>query len=494
MQPPSQPSSLRPLFYETRTRILFFSGFLLLLTAALALPIFRYLLFRNIDIRVEKDLQEERSEFLEAYALWESAPEQTIQDLQEFTQNHFQDIRLEDDNFQIILIDGEFYQSEPSSLISPLRPGSELFEQLQRTEQSTTAMYSTGDPDIGSILYTADPLLVDGEHRGTFISAHSSAGERQEALVGIYLLARIMFFVLIIALLLSWMTAGRLMAPVSALARTARAISESDLTQRIPTPQSDGELAELTHTFNAMMDRIQSAFDSQRAFINDAGHELRTPITIIQGHLELLEADPIAQQETMELVMDELDRMGRLIGDLLLLAKSERPNFLQIETIDIQSFTEEIFAKATALQERDWQVVVEGHGQLTGDRQKLTGALLNILKNSVQHTKVTDTIELGCRILNRSAHTRQVQFWVRDTGEGIRTADQQRIFSRFERAGRSRSDGTGLGLSIASAIVDAHHGKIELISHDGEGSTFYILLPATDGNSFEPYAGNDSLS
>lgn len=471
---------IKKLLYETRTRILLFSSFLLLLTAGLAIPIFRALLFANIDARVEEDLLEEREEFLEIYNDWEDIPNQTVENLEEFVRDHFQEIRLEDDNFQIVLIDGEVFRMEPSQMIEPLRPGAELFEEIMRISESTTQQYQTDSADIGSILYTVDPLLIEGEIRGKFITAHSSAGERAEALVGVYLLAWVMLFVLLISLLLSWIAAGRLMSPVSSLAKTARAISESDLTRRIPAPHSDGELAELTHTFNAMMDRIQGAFDSQRAFINDAGHELRTPITIIQGHLELLEDDPIARQTTMELVMDELDRMGRLVGDLLTLAKSERPNFLQLETIELKSFTEVLFAKATALTERNWQLVTEGHGQgqISGDRQKLTGALLNLLRNAMQHTTATDTIELGYRMQMGSAHTRQVQFWVRDNGGGIHPADTERIFERFARAGQHRAERTGLGLSIASAIVDAHQGKLEVVSEYGKGATFYIVLPA----------------
>ncbi len=472
-------TSWTTLFYETRTRILLFSGFLLLLTAGLAIPIFRHLLFTHIDIRVEQDLKEEREDFIAAYNEWEeNTPDQTIQEFRGFVQEHFQGVRLEDDNTQIILIDDEFYRAQPLPLIKPLRSGSELFRQFQRIRQPTgTERYQTGQSEFGTILYKADPIFIDGERRGTFIAAHSSAGERREALMGVYILIRVLFFVLLISLLLSWVTAGRLMAPVSALAKTARTISESDLSQRISPPASDGELAELTHTFNAMMDRIQGAFDSQRNFINDAGHELRTPITIIQGHLELLEDDPQERQETMELVMDELDRMGRMVSDLLLLAKSERPNFLQTETIDTKNFTEELFAKAAALGERNWQLTVESHAEMIGDRQKLTGALRNLLKNAVQHTQAHDKIELGCRIQVGISNSLQVQFWVRDTGEGIKPQDQQRIFERFARAGQRRSEGAGLGLAIASAIIEAHGGRLELTSQYGEGATFYVVLP-----------------
>ncbi len=358
-----------------------------------------------------------------------------------------------------------------------MRPGSELFRRWQNVTRFAPDEENTNIPEVGSILYTADPILLDGEQRGIFVVAHGSAGEREEALVGIYLFAKFMFIAMLVSLLLAWLAAGRLMAPIAALAKTADAISEADLNQRIPTATNGSELAELTNTFNAMMDRIQAAFDSQRNFIDEAGHELRTPITIIQGHLELLDGDPQERQETIELVMDELDRMGRLVSDMILLAKLERPDFLQLETIEVRSFIEEIFTKATALAERNWLLKIEDLPektvQIVGDRQKLTGALLNLLRNAAQYTQAADTIELGCQIEGN----RQIQFWVRDTGEGISLADQPRIFARFSRGQRraaNRTEGSGLGTSM---IVEAHSGHIELVSQLGQGSTFRVILP-----------------
>jgi signal transduction histidine kinase len=136
----------------------------------------------------------------------------------------------------------------------------------------------------------------------------------------------VMIAVLSVTSVFAWIVAGRVLAPLRLLTETAHLISESDLTRRIPVQGID-EISELTITFNEMLDRLQAAFASQRDFINDAGHELRTPITIIRGHLELLGDDPQERRETVELVTDELDRMSRFVDDLLLLAKAEQPNF-----------------------------------------------------------------------------------------------------------------------------------------------------------------------
>lgn len=464
---------------ETRTRILLLYVLLLMMLSGLAVPIFRYFLFASVNNRVRESIHEEQESFLESYANWEADRNQNVEDLEGFVDQFLRSTRPEDDNFQIVLLNGELYRSNPYYLLAPLQPGTELFERWQQVDRFVLEQENTNIPGVGSILYAASPIVLEGEQRGVFVVAHSTAGERQETLTVVYLFAGFAIAAVFISLLLAWFAAGKLLAPIATLARAARSISESDLNQRISSPSGHGELAELTNTFNAMMDRIQSAFDSQRNFINDAGHELRTPITIIQGHLELIDDDPQARQETIELVMDELDRMGRLVSDMILLAKSERPNFLQLETFSVRTFVEALLAKATTVADRHWQLVGDAEGSMVGDRQKLTGAMLNLLRNAAQHTQVNDRIEIGYRFEGEAPTCRQVEFWVRDTGEGISLGDQQRIFARFARGKPSqrRSEGSGLGLAIARAIAEAHGGQIKLASKIEKGSTFRITLP-----------------
>jgi signal transduction histidine kinase len=222
-----------------------------------------------------------------------------------------------------------------------------------------------------------------------------------------------------------------------------------------------------------MLQRLQAAFSSQRDFIDDASHELRTPITIIRGHLELLGDDPQERHETIQLVTDELDRMSRFVNDLLLLAKAERPDFLKLKTVEISSLTEEVYTKAKALAVRDWRLEDVASGQILADPQRLTQAITNLVMNATQHTKEGDAIALGSAITNG-----KVCFWVRDTGEGIPLCDQKRIFERFARGSGNprRSDGAGLGLAIVKKIAEAHGGSVELLSRQGGGSTFTIFI------------------
>ena len=458
---------------ETRTRILLLYITTMLAVIAAAIPIFRFFLFAEVNERVRADLEEELEEFQFEYKAWQSRNPATEESLKEFLEAFLSSDLPEDDNFHIILLDGEFYRSNPRILPPVIEPDSELMASWLALDSSPREIVPVPDPSVGSVLYKTSLLEVDGRPRGTFVIAHLAAGERAESLASVSVFVKVATGVVAVSFLLAWLGSRQLLKPVQRLAKTAKTINEANLSQRLEV-EGTGELAALASSFNAMMDRVQDAFDSQRNFVNDAGHELRTPITIIQGHLELMEDDPTDQQETLALVMDELDRMGRFVNDLILLAKAERPDFLQPETIDLQPFMEAIFNKVKALADRDWQLSTTGQGQFVADPQRLTGALINLAQNASQHTRPTDTIEIGSLLSQE-----QIRFWVRDTGEGISTADQQRIFERFARAAKSfrRSEGAGLGLAIVKAIADAHGGDIALTSQLGVGSTFSLTLP-----------------
>jgi two-component system OmpR family sensor kinase len=313
----------------------------------------------------------------------------------------------------------------------------------------------------------------DGRPRGVFVVAVELTGELEEVSDALQIAAGVNIGVLIFASLLAWVIAGRVLTPLRLLRDTARSISETDLTQRIPV-EGDDELADLARTFNEMLDRLEVAFGSQKAFISDAGHELRTPITIIRGHLDLMnENDPDERRETLQLVNDELDRMSRLVNDLLLLAKANRPDFLLPETVDLDDLTHELFAKASALADRDWRLSSVGSGRIVADRQRLTQAVMNLSQNAVTHTDDGDAVELGSELRNGS-----VRLWVSDTGPGVPEHEHARIFERFVRLnGEPGSDGAGLGLSITQAVAEAHGGRVDLVSRPGDGARFTVIIP-----------------
>lgn len=222
-----------------------------------------------------------------------------------------------------------------------------------------------------------------------------------------------------------------------------------------------------------MLDRLESAFEAQRRFLDDAGHELRTPITIVRGHLELMGDDPAERRETVALVTDELDRMARLVDDLLTLAHAERLDFLDRQPVELGDLTDELAAKAPALGERGWVVDARAEGAMVADRQRLTQAVMQLAENAVRHTSPGDEIGLGTALAGDEA-----RLWVRDTGPGVPAGQEGRVFERFARGPDTpRGESSGLGLSIVRAIAESHGGRVELDSAQGAGATFTIVVP-----------------
>ncbi len=312
-----------------------------------------------------------------------------------------------------------------------------------------------------------------GEENGAFAVAILPAGQRQEIgeLQRYGVLTTLL--VLVLASGAAWLIVGRLLAPVREVTATARSISESEMTSRVEVRGGD-EAAMMAQSFNRMLDGIESVVRNQREFVQDASHELRDPLTISRGHLELLGDDPDERRAAVALVLDELDRMGRIVDDLQLLAEAEQPDFLRPEPIDLESFTRELVTKASGLASRGWVLGHAGRGTLVGDRHRITEAVMNLAHNAVQHTFPDDTVEIGTEAANG-----EVRLWVADTGRGILLSDQARIFDRFTR-GRSANGstrGSGLGLAIVKTIAEAHGGRVEVESRLGVGSTFTIVLP-----------------
>ncbi len=470
---------------ETRTSILVWYALLMVFFIAVALPTIRQRLFAKVNTRVREDLAEEVEDFRKALIgeLLKPVPKPKKQNasakdtrnekLYDLFDNYMNRELPEDDTYLIGIIGDKFYKASSRALPEAIQTDSPLMKYWANIKEEKEGEQQIEYSDLGSIIYTVIPIQTESETLGVFIAVHATAGERNEAIEALWVVVEVKIIALSLALLLAWIAAGRILAPLRTLITTARSISETDLNKRISV-QGKGELAELAKTFNEMMDRLQTSFAIQRNFVNDVGHELRTPITIIRGHLELMGDDPQEQQETIELVIDELDRMNRLVNDLVLLAKSENPDFLELEAVDLSSFTEELFVKIKALAKRNWRLDCLAKGTMAIDRHRLTQALINLAQNATQHTVEENIISIGSAIEGKEVH-----FWIRDTGEGIAESDQKRIFERFGRvtSSRRRSEGAGLGLSIVKAIAEAHGGFIRLDSHLGMGAKFTIVLP-----------------
>ncbi len=282
---------------------------------------------------------------------------------------------------------------------------------------------------------------------------------------------------------IAWLVAGQILSPVREVRRVAEDISENDLTARVPVRGGNDDISALAVTFNTMLDRLESAYRTQRAFVDDASHELRTPITVIRGHLELMEDDEADRARTLALVDDELARMGRIVSDLLLLAKVDRPGFAQPRRTDAATLLLDIEAKAQVLGPRG----VAHPGNRRGKHQcgrpthHPSGAAIGHQCLPVLPPE-DSTISLGSRFEGEGG-ARHFTLWVSDHGRGVDEDEAARIFGRFHR-GQAAQDtdrarpGAGLGLAIVRSIAEAHHGTAWVRSTPGNGATFGITVPS----------------
>jgi two-component system OmpR family sensor kinase len=382
----------------------------------------------------------------------------------------------------LTFVDGRLHRYSPTDELPVVDEVHSLYPLYQ--EQALVAQWANveepargrAETPAGAIEYLAVPFLVNDQPEGVFVVASFRDLQRAETDAASLAAAIVGLVMLIIGSVLAIRLAERILRPVGLVTRTARSISETDLSQRIPVHGYD-EISELSGTFNEMLERLEDAFATQRRFVDDAGHELRTPITVIRGHLEVMGDDPEDRRRTLDLVSDELERMSRMVDDLLTLARAEQPDFLRPRLADLDELTLRMLQNARGLATREWGLDGTAEGRATVDEQRLMQAVLQLAANAVRHTGDGDAVSLGSSLRGRS-----VRFWVRDSGPGVRPEDRERIFERFYRgrSGHRRSDGAGLGLSIVQAIAEAHGGRVELDSEPGEGATFSVVVPVPD--------------
>ncbi|NYJ00978.1 signal transduction histidine kinase [Nocardioides thalensis] len=335
------------------------------------------------------------------------------------------------------------------------------------------------DTARGEVRITSQPVR-QGKVTGALLVVAYLDEDRAELAATMRTYAIVALLSLFIITWVAWWQAGRLLRPLRTLRRTADDISATDLSQRIPETGND-DITALTRTVNTMLDRLEAAFVGQRQFLDDAGHELRTPLTVLRGHLELLDAgSPEEVAETRTLLLDEVDRMARLVGDLILLAKTGRPDFLAPRETDLGDLAASVVAKARALGDRRWVLDTpydDAGARVVLDEQRITQALLQLADNAVKHTDAGDEIGIGAEVGDG-----RVRCWVRDSGDGVPPEDRERIFDRFGRAAvRSNDEGFGLGLSIVAAIAEAHGGRAYADDPPPgrpRGALFVIDLPA----------------
>jgi signal transduction histidine kinase len=363
-------------------------------------------------------------------------------------------------------------------------------ENAEATRMRRPALgYSTRHlPDVGPVRVLERAVSVGGETIVVGAGEPLAPVERAErGVVQSFLLAGVLAALAI--LLGSYIVGKRLTAPLRRMARVAARVDAGDLEPRMDvTDTRRDEIGILANAFNHMLQRLEDGFRTQREFIGDASHELRTPLTVIQGQLEVLAnqrtPDRAEVRRVQRLVGSEIARMRRLVDDLLLLAQSERLDFLKPEEVDFERFINQLWDGATLMADRRFELSDVPTGRLHADPDRLAQAIRNLVGNAIEHTaEGTGTVRMEVA----AEPPDRVRIAIADNGPGIPPDELARIFERFHRtsaARAARSGGAGLGLAITRAITEAHGGRVSASNARRGGARFELELPG-----FRPAAG-----
>lgn len=297
----------------------------------------------------------------------------------------------------------------------------------------------------------------------------------------------IFFIVIPFALLITGLTAyyisKRAFIPITFMVETANKISINSLDKRLKTPNKKDEIFLLGQTLNNMIERIDDAVKSQKQFIADASHEIKTPLTIIQTELELAlkKLNDLSIKENIDIALSEVERLNGLVKSLLTLVKLESLNdVLNIQNIRLDELLIDCFRsmKKTADENSvQFTISITDPVEIMGDEEKLKSIFINLIDNGIKYSGKCGIVSIDLKKGNKNA----VQISISDNGPGMRENEIENMFKRFYRSSEVRSDiiGSGLGLSIAKKLVELHNGTIAVRSSLGNGSQFIVTLPLT---------------
>ena len=378
-----------------------------------------------------------------------------------------------------------FHHEKDKELLTRVTSQAAASESVIETVRTPTSSYRVlivplqGGAQHGALVHVIDLKVAESQLRRT---------------MAFYAAAAVFTVALVTGL--AWFAVERLLRPIEQLRRATESIGEEDLTTRVPVKGRD-DLTALAEAVNRMLDRVQTSVEAQRNLLDDVGHELRTPIAVVRGHLELADpSNPEDVRQTQLLALDELDRMGVLVNELILLAKSVQSDFVTPADTDVAELTELVFDKSLALGERRWRMESAAFTRAMIDPTRITQAWLQLVANAVKYSEHCSTVSLGSAV--RDGH---LQMWVGDEGIGIAPEDIDLVRQRFKRAtgAQELAPGAGLGLSIVEMIVAAHGGRLDIRSEVGRGSVFTMVVPlktaaaqpSSPGGAFSP-AGDSS--
>ena len=346
------------------------------------------------------------------------------------------------------------------------------------TSPPSTTDVRTVSTASGPVLALATPIVEGTKQVGSFLAVYDLSSLRADQRHVLVLALIEAAVALIAAVLGTYLLLRRLLGTIGSMTSTARAIEEGDLDQRLGDPGTDDEVAELAATLDAMLDRIDEVMSVQRQLLSDVSHQLRTPLTVVRGHLEVMGRtsldDPAEIREVIEMLVGEVDHMGQLTEQLLLLGRSLEPDFVTTTPTDLRSFIGDIGAAAMVLAEGRFTLGSIDDLVIDVDETKLRGAILNLIDNAVKAIGPADQVRLSAY---RVDGTGPVLIHVEDSGPGISPEVRARVLERFGRLDTETRGGSGLGLAIVRAVAEAHGGTFELGTSALGGLDATIVLP-----------------
>lgn len=378
----------------------------------------------------------------------------------------------------------EYTLGNPNISIISSTPNNPFFREFISSESSLNTGFNTLTIDNKKIR-SYQKRIVHGDSSymiQTFRLVHKEES-LLKFLYTIFIIANLIG--IISSFLIGAYVSKRMLKPIKDITHTAERISIEDLNQRIEISGPNDDLKDLANTFNAMIERLDISFKKQNQFVSDASHELRTPIAIIQGYINLMDrwgkANPSVLQESIDSIKSETEHMSKLVKKLLFLAKSDQNKTqIQKEIINLVDIGNEIQKEIEIMKIEQDFIFVKNQPQINviGDYNLIKQMVWILIENSIKYTQPHKSI-----VLNIYSENKFVYISVKDEGDGIPQKDIPYIFNRFYRADKSRNKdipGTGLGLSIAQWIAQQHEAKIRVSSEMGKGSDIVIVFAAKD--------------
>lgn len=374
-------------------------------------------------------------------------------------------------------------------VISVIGKGAVPSRGLRAIADNTTVVSSLSRPPRQTLLFVARvgssddevltaPIRVGKRPVGTFVATTNLAVVERQRSNAILLIVAEAAVAVAAGAMSAYLLLRRLLRTIGMLTATAGEIEQGDLERRLGDPGTGDEVSHLAHTFDRMLDRISSAMAAQRRLLSDVSHQLRTPMTVARGHLEVLDrtgyADKEGTEETVGLVLDELEQMGSMVDQLLMLGRAIEPDFLEPELVDLRAFFADVYEAARVFADRQWLISVVPDVLVWADPAKLRGAFLNLVDNAVKFTHCGQPIVLSAGI----SVSGTIELAIEDCGPGIPPDQRLAVLERFKRATGHSVPGTGLGLAIVDAVARAHGGGVQIHGSALGGARVSIVLPA----------------